>query len=163
MKINLSIKSRFKSYSVIIQDKGVNKSNLKAYVANRNNILIISDSGIPKKYIYDLKKTIRLCGASAKVLKIFNGEQSKSFKNYQYILEHLAEKNFARDDLIIALGGGVVGDISGFVASTYLRGIDFIQIPTTLLAQVDSPWVEKQLSIQKTEKTFLALFIILLW
>ena len=138
MKINLFIKSRFKSYSVIIQDKGVNKSNLKPYVANRNNILIISDSGIPKKYINDLKKTIRLCGVSARVLTISNGEQSKSFKNYQYILEHLAEKNFARDDLIIALGGGVVGDISGFVASTYLRGIDFIQIPTTLLAQVDS-------------------------
>ena len=88
MKINLSINSRFKSYSVIIQDKGVNKSNLKPYVANRNNILIISDSGIPKKYINDLKKTIRLCGASAKVLTISNGEQSKSFKNYQYILGH---------------------------------------------------------------------------
>ena len=53
-----------------------------------------------------------MCGASAKVLTISNGEQSKSFKNYQYILEHLAEKNFARDDLIIALGGGVVGDIA---------------------------------------------------
>ena len=163
MKINLSIKSRFKSYSVIIQDKGVNKSNLKAYVANRNNILNISDSGIPKKYINDLKKTIRLCGASAMVLTISNGEQSKSFKNYQYILEHLAEKNFARDDLIIALGGGVVGDISGFVASTYLRGIDFIQIPTTLLAQVDSSVGGKTAINSKMEKTFLALFIILLW
>ena len=108
MKINLFIKSRFKSYSVIIQDKGVNKSNLKPYVANRNNILIISDSGIPKKYINDLKKTIRLCGVSARVLTISNGEQSKSFKNYQYILEHLAEKNFARDDLIIALSTNVI-------------------------------------------------------
>ena len=71
------------------------------------------DSGIPKKYINDLKKTIRLCGVSARVLTISNGEHSKSFKNYQFILEHLADKNFARDDLIIALGGGVVGDISG--------------------------------------------------
>ena len=138
MKINLFIKSKFKSYSVVIQDKGVNKSNLKSHVAHRKNILIISDLGVPKKYINDLKKTIRLCGASARVLTITNGEKSKSFKNYQYILEHLAEKNFARDDLIIALGGGVVGDICGFVASTYLRGIDFIQIPTTLLSQVDS-------------------------
>ena len=80
MKINLSIKSKFKSYSVVIQDKGVNKSNLKSHVAHRKNILIISDSGIPKKYINDLKKTIRLCGASAKVLTISNGSNQNHLR-----------------------------------------------------------------------------------
>jgi 3-dehydroquinate synthase len=67
-----------------------------------------------------------------------HGEQAKSVQNFQKILNFLADNNFDRTDLIVAVGGGVVGDISGFVASSYLRGIQFIQIPTTLLAQVDS-------------------------
>ena len=64
--------------------------------------------------------------------------KAKSIQNFQKILNFLADNNFDRTDLIIAVGGGVVGDISGYVASAYLRGIQFIQIPTTLLAQVDS-------------------------
>ena len=77
---------------------------------------------------------------STKIFKIIlqNGEKAKSIQNFQKILNFLADNNFDRTDLIIAVGGGVVGDISGYVASAYLRGIQFIQIPTTLLAQVDS-------------------------
>jgi len=66
------------------------------------------------------------------------GEQAKSIQNFQKILNLLANYNFDRTDVIIAIGGGVVGDIAGYVASSYLRGVQFIQIPTTLLAQVDS-------------------------
>lgn len=66
------------------------------------------------------------------------GENSKSIKNYIKINEFLSDKNFNRGDKIIAFGGGVVGDISGFVASTYLRGIGFISVPTTLLSMIDS-------------------------
>lgn len=67
-----------------------------------------------------------------------SGEMSKNLSTVSDIYESLAEMNFSRDDLIIALGGGVVGDISGFVAATYLRGVKLCQIPTSLLAQVDS-------------------------
>lgn len=67
-----------------------------------------------------------------------DGEEQKNFKNYQKILEQAQKMKLERSDLIIAIGGGVVGDIAGFAAATYLRGIDFVQVPTTLLACVDS-------------------------
>lgn len=66
------------------------------------------------------------------------GEQTKAFANMQAIFEDLLDFGLTRSDLILALGGGVIGDLAGFIAATYLRGIDFIQIPTSLLAQVDS-------------------------
>ena len=64
--------------------------------------------------------------------------KNKNFKNYIKILETAAQKGLTREDAIIAIGGGVIGDIAGFAASTYMRGIDYIQIPTTLLSMVDS-------------------------
>ena len=67
-----------------------------------------------------------------------NGERSKSFSSFKKIIDKLFELRFDRSDVLIAFGGGVVGDITGFSASTFLRGIKYIQIPTTLLAQVDS-------------------------
>ena len=67
-----------------------------------------------------------------------SGEQTKSFSSLEKICEEILEKNADRKSLIIAFGGGVIGDLSGFVASILLRGIDFVQIPTTLLASVDS-------------------------
>ena len=66
------------------------------------------------------------------------GEQSKSVETYYKIIRFLTSINIDRHDLIIAFGGGVVGDLAGFVASTYMRGIDYIQIPTTVLSMVDS-------------------------
>ena len=100
-------------------------------------VLIISDNGVP----LDITKKVK--SISKNFCKVFSitlikGEQSKSIQNFQKILNFLAENNFDRTDIIIAVGGGVVGDISGYVASSYLRGIQLIQIPTTLLAQVDS-------------------------
>ena len=67
-----------------------------------------------------------------------DGEKQKNFKNYIKILEIAAQKGLTRNDAIIAIGGGVIGDIAGFAASTYMRGIDYIQVPTTLLSMVDS-------------------------
>lgn len=72
------------------------------------------------------------------VLVLPDGEKHKNFKTYCKILETAAQKGLTRKDVIIAIGGGVIGDIAGFAASTYMRGIDYIQVPTTLLAMVDS-------------------------
>ena len=134
--------------SIISAGKGQSKYNihisgnnfpsilLNKYLGNKNKILIITDDGVPKKHIKKLKETIK--NKNVNVLTLKNGEKSKSFFSYQKILNKLFELKFDRSDIVIAFGGGVVGDIAGFSAATYLRGIKYIQIPTTLLAQVDS-------------------------
>src|SRR6056300_677412 len=124
-------------YDVIIAKNAVNKKNLLAHLKDKNKVLIITDSGIPKKYVKELKLVLK-SKKNIYLHIIDEGEKSKSFNTYKNILEKLADLKFDRSDCLIALGGGVVGDMTGFCAATYLRGIDFIQIPTTLLAQVDS-------------------------
>ena len=114
----------------------ISKSTLNKYLGNKNKVLIITDNGVPKKHIKELKNKIN--NKNITIFSINEGEQSKSFSSYQKILNKLLKLKFDRSDVIIAFGGGVVGDIAGFSAATYLRGIRFIQIPTTLLAQVDS-------------------------
>jgi 3-dehydroquinate synthase len=121
----------------VISKNAISRKNLAPLLKNHNKTLLISDNGVPSKIV---REVAAVCKPSTKVFKITlkHGEQAKSVQNFQKILNFLADNNFDRTDLIVAVGGGVVGDISGFVASSYLRGIQFIQIPTTLLAQVDS-------------------------
>lgn len=97
-----------------------------------NKILIIISEKVNKLY----GKKLNIKNSIKYVLK--DGEKEKNFKNYEKILNFALKNKLERKDAIVAIGGGVVGDLAGFVASTYLRGIDFIQIPTTLLACVDS-------------------------
>ena len=123
-------------YNIHLSNKKISKNILNKFLSNKNKVLIITDSGVPKKFLRSLKKDINTKYQYSMILE--KGEKSKSFKTYQYILNRLAELKFDRTDYLIALGGGVVGDITGFAASTYLRGIGYIQIPTTLLSQVDS-------------------------
>ena len=117
-------------------DENISKSILNKHLGNKNKILIITDNGVPKKHIKELKNKIN--NKNIATFTLNKGEKSKSFSSYKKILNKLLELKFDRSDIIIALGGGVVGDIAGFSAATYLRGIRYIQIPTTLLAQVDS-------------------------
>lgn len=109
-------------------------SRLDQMVALQRKVLIITDTGVPQSYV----KTVADQCREVIVHTVRQGEDSKTFPVYQEICEVLLTHHFSRKDLIIALGGGVVGDLSGFVAATYMRGIDFIQIPTTTLAQIDS-------------------------
>ena len=124
-------------YEVIISKNALTKSNLAPQIKSSKNILIVTDSGIPKKYIKELKSKISN-NKNIYTHELPQGETSKSANEYLNLLEKLAKLKFDRSDLMIALGGGMVGDITGFTAASYLRGIDFIQIPTSLLAQVDS-------------------------
>jgi len=123
-------------YKICITSGSIPKKELNKNIKKNAKIFIITDSGVPKKYVKSLKDSF----IDNKVLihTIKKGENAKSFKNFQEIIKVLADFKFSRTDSIIALGGGVVGDIAGFCASAYLRGIDYIQIPTTLLSQVDS-------------------------
>ena len=101
-------------------------------------IAIITDDTVDKLYAGDIKKDLENNGFSVCKFVFMHGEERKNIDTYSKILGFLATEQLTRSDLIIALGGGVVGDIAGFSASTFLRGIRFVQIPTTLLAQIDS-------------------------
>ena len=133
----ISVGKGSSKYNVIIAKNALTQKNLMPAINTKNKILVVTDSGIPKSYIDNLKKIIK---GKKKIFtyQIAKGEKSKSFATYSKILSKLADLKFDRSDILIAFGGGVVGDITGFCAATYLRGIDFIQIPTTLLSQVDS-------------------------
>lgn len=99
---------------------------------------IITDDTVNALYSTVLEASLLKEGIRTVKFIFPHGEQSKNAETYIEILEFLAENHLTRSDLIIALGGGVVGDMAGFAAATYLRGISFVQIPTTLLAMVDS-------------------------
>ena len=100
--------------------------------------VVVSDSNVAPIYLDSALESLRAAGFSADSFVFPAGEASKNGQTYLSLLNFLAEKKLTRTDALIALGGGVVGDLTGFAAATYLRGIDYIQLPTTLLACVDS-------------------------
>lgn len=110
------------------------KEYLKAKKVNR--LYIITDENVSRLYIYGLKDIVKDFSINIYTLK--PGEESKSMATILSIYDDLIKNNVDRNTIILSFGGGVVGDIAGFVAATYKRGLKYIQIPTTLLAQVDS-------------------------
>lgn len=100
--------------------------------------VIISDTNVSPIYSQRVKNSLENNGFETSVFVFQAGESSKRLSTIEKMYTHLFEHNITRTDIIIALGGGVTGDMAGFAAATYLRGIDFVQIPTSLLAQVDS-------------------------
>lgn len=129
---NLTVYASDKTYDIIVENGSLNKLN--DYLPLDRKVLIITDDKVSKLYLQKVKSQIKNCF----VCIIPNGEKNKNIQNYKSIIEYLILHEFTRSDCIIGLGGGVVGDLSGFIASTYMRGIPFYNIPTTLLAQVDS-------------------------
>lgn len=99
---------------------------------------IITDNNLYRLYVQDLQNTLNKIGIESRIISVQPGEKSKSIETLMTVLEQLCESGITRGDLIIAFGGGVVGDLGGFAASIFLRGVPYIQIPTSLLAQVDS-------------------------
>jgi 3-dehydroquinate synthase len=97
-------------------------------------VLIVTDNGVPTRYAEAVAKACR----QPVVMTVPQGETSKSFAMLERVCARMLSEGFTRTDCIVAVGGGVVGDLAGFAAATYMRGIDFYNIPTTLLAQVDS-------------------------
>ena len=104
----------------------------------QKRIVIVSDRNVGSLYFRQLAESLSTSGIEGELITMPVGEQAKSFKNLEYLLDRLLELRVERSDAIIALGGGVIGDLAGFAASILRRGIDVIQMPTTLLAQVDS-------------------------
>lgn len=111
---------------------------LAKFDLSTHKVCIITDSNVEKLYADEVAKIVSNVCTKCVVYAFEAGEESKNLKTVQSVYEFLIQNQFDRKDMLIALGGGVVGDLTGFVAATYLRGVSFIQIPTTLLAQVDS-------------------------
>ena len=133
LELNVNIKNNETSYPIIIKNDDI--SNIKSIIENKigtNKYIVIFSEKVYKLYSNELKFP------KNQVFILKDGEKEKNIKNYTKILDFVLSKKLTRQDYIIAIGGGVVGDIAGFAASTYMRGIKFIQIPTTLLACVDS-------------------------
>ncbi len=128
----LTTKTSVGQYDIVIK-RGV-LSDLSEYLNLNRKVLIVTDSGVPELYA----KTVAAQCKEGYIYTFSQGEESKNFETYQSILNQMVKNGFTRSDCVVAVGGGVVGDMSGFAAATFMRGVDFYNIPTTLLSQVDS-------------------------
>tara|TARA_B100001248_G_scaffold190475_1_gene145785 strand:+ start:334 stop:1428 length:1095 start_codon:yes stop_codon:yes gene_type:complete len=135
MKIN-SLKA--KDYSIIIGKNSITSlaSEVRNHCPKCKKIALIIDKKIPQKFLTKLRKKLKKYKLF--VFFISSSEKIKSLDQTNLLLDKLLKLNFNRSDLIIALGGGIIGDMTGFVASIFKRGINFINLPSTLLSQVDS-------------------------
>ncbi len=120
------------SYNIYLERGALQKAG-ELLNLNRK-VLLVTDSGVPSMYA----KTIEQQCKEPTLCVISQGESSKCLDNWAELLRLMTEKGFTRSDCVVAVGGGVVGDLSGFAAAAYMRGIDFYNIPTTVLSQVDS-------------------------
>ncbi len=117
--------------------KGLPREMERLGAAGRR-ICVVTDSNVASLYLAEIRQLLEGCGCLVTEFVFPAGEEQKNLDTVRKLYEHLILNHYERRDILAALGGGVVGDLTGFAAATYLRGIDFIQIPTTLLAQVDS-------------------------
>lgn len=114
------------------------KEELNIFHLENRKICIVTDSNVASLYLDEVKEILTQCCSTVSIFVFPAGEEQKNLDTVRRLYEHLILEHFDRKDMLAALGGGVTGDLCGFAAATYLRGIDFIQIPTTLLSQVDS-------------------------
>lgn len=113
-------------------------AHVKGLAVEGRRVCIVTDSTVAKLYLEPVKAVFEDCSRETAVFIFQAGEARKNLETVQQLYETLIRHHFDRRDWLVALGGGVVGDLCGYAAATYLRGVSFIQIPTTLLAQVDS-------------------------
>ncbi len=131
MKLTMRLGAR--SYDIILK-RGCLKNLHQFTDTARRRVFILTDSGVPAQYA----RTVLAQCPRGSVYTVPQGEGSKSLRVYGQVLGAMLAAGLDRKDLLVAVGGGVVGDLGGFCAATYMRGIDFVNCPTTVLAQVDS-------------------------
>ena len=128
----INVELRENSYNIVIERGALNKIN--ELISTDRKVLIVTDSGVPAQYSESVARNVK----DGHIVTIPQGESSKSIDNLQFLCKKMLELGFTRKDCVVAVGGGVVGDLAGFAASVYMRGIDFYNVPTTVLSQVDS-------------------------
>ncbi len=134
----IKFKNNSERYSIFIGENTIKllSKKIKSICPQTKKIALIIDNNLPNKFKFKIKKSIR--NYEILVLPFNASEKNKSISQVNYYVNSLLAKNFNRTDLVIGVGGGITGDLAGFVANIFKRGINFINIPTTLLAQVDS-------------------------
>lgn len=130
MKLHIDLKEN--GYDIIMEHGVLH--HVSDHIDLNRKVMIITDSGVPAAYASIVAQQCK----ESHIHIVEQGEDSKSFPVFEELCKELLHHKFSRKDCVIALGGGVVGDLSGYVAASYMRGIDFIQIPTTTLSQIDS-------------------------
>ena len=137
-RFRIIIKTKNKNYPIIIGENILDKTGnlISTQIPSCKKIALVIDSKVPKKILVQVKNSIK--NFDNLYIKLNTSEKIKNFKIVSELINKLLKKNFHRNDCLIALGGGVLGDIAGLTASLVKRGIKFINIPTTLLSQVDS-------------------------
>lgn len=128
----LTVKTSGGVYDIVSERGGI--SRLREIWNLDRKVLVVTDDGVPSEYA----ETVAAQCKEAFVVTLPQGEATKSAESLMHLWSRMAEKRMTRTDAVIAVGGGVVGDLAGFAAATYMRGIDFYNVPTTVLSQVDS-------------------------
>lgn len=128
----LPVKASNGGYEIILEKGALHR--LRDYINTDRRVLIVTDSGVPTEYA---ETAAEQC-ARPFIVTVEQGEASKSIKSFEMLLSKMVEYGFTRTDAVLAVGGGVVGDLAGFAAACFMRGVDFYNIPTTVLSQVDS-------------------------
>lgn len=119
-------------YDIVLERGAL--GNAAQYMNLDRKVFIVTDSGVPAVYAQTVAKQC----ADAVIVTVPQGERSKQMDTFKYLLEEMVKNDVTRSDCVVAVGGGVVGDLAGFTAASYMRGVDFYNIPTTVLSQVDS-------------------------
>jgi 3-dehydroquinate synthase len=135
-KITVDLGER--SYPIEIEAGIFNDASFLLSAIGGSQVVIISNEVVAPLYQSIIQQLLESAGKTITIVTLPDGEAHKTISSFEFVMSQLLEKRISRDATIIALGGGVIGDLSGFVAACYQRGIDFVQIPTTLLSQVDS-------------------------
>lgn len=128
----IPVKTAGGGYNIYLERGAIGKA--AQYFNLDRKVLIVTDDGVPESYA----KTVAAQSKQSMTVVFAQGEASKNFDTYKSILEAMTKGAFTRTDCVVAVGGGVTGDMAGFAAATFMRGIDFYNIPTTVLSQVDS-------------------------
>ncbi|MBD1573079.1 3-dehydroquinate synthase [Vibrio sp. S17_S38] len=135
-RLNVELGER--SYPISIGAGLLSDPALFSYLKPNQKVVVISNVTVAPLYADLLISTLQTLGCHVDLLSLPDGEQYKTLDTFNTIMSYLLEGNYSRDVVLVALGGGVIGDLVGFAAACYQRGVDFIQVPTTLLSQVDS-------------------------
>ncbi len=130
MNIHMNLEEN--SYDIVVERGILERAG--EYLNLKRRVLVVTDSGVPEIYAQTVAKQCK----EAVICTVASGEGSKSLEVFGTLLQKMLDNGFSRKDCVVAVGGGVVGDLSGFAASAYMRGVDFYNIPTTLLSQIDS-------------------------
>ena len=128
----IPVKTSSGGYDIVFE-RGV-LSKAAHYMNLNRRVLIVTDDGVPSVYSQAVSAQCK----SPFIMTLKSGESTKNIDSFKMLLEALCENGFTRTDCVVAVGGGVMGDLAGFAAACYMRGIDFYNIPTTVLSQVDS-------------------------